>query len=81
MLFNHLMFYTGFYEPDEVTRAEYEVFRIRWNWLMYLQARYENELDLAVDYLYSVSSQSVNVLGNKPLNQLLGHFVLIVQIS
>lgn len=55
MLFNHLMFYTGFYEPDEHTQAEYDQFQIRWNWLMYLQARFENNLDLAVDYLYSVS--------------------------
>lgn len=59
MLFNHLMFYTGFYEPDPDSQTEYDQFQIRWYWLMYLQARYENELDLAVDYLYSVRNASI----------------------
>lgn len=48
------MFHTGFFEPDQETQAEYDMIEIRSTWLMYLKARFENNLDLAVDYLYSV---------------------------
>lgn len=53
-VFEQLLFHTGFYETgtaaDERTLAGYQV---RWRWLQYLQARYENRLQLAVDYLYA----------------------------
>lgn len=65
MLFNQLLFNTALYEPDESSEAEFQQFQYRWKWLRYLQAKYENDLELAVDLLYVVRVSFFLVLKTK----------------
>lgn len=53
LLYNHLIFHSGFYDhsPDAVENSKSQK---RLNWLQYCLARYEYDLDRAVNYLCTI---------------------------
>lgn len=54
MLYNHILFHSGFYEIEE-DQEEFLKYKKRMYWLQYVLASYEYDLDRAVDFLYVVS--------------------------
>lgn len=55
-VFHQLLFHSGYFEAETTDdRRTFAGYQVRWRWLQYLQARYENHLELAVDYLYATA--------------------------
>lgn len=61
MLYNHILFHSGFYEIEE-DEVEFLKYKKRLYWLQYALASYEYDLDRCVDYLYVVSNMLVWVI-------------------